>query len=68
MKTMAKIRTSVYEDHGYEDREHYLESVAEDHGVSLDAVWALANLLGPGEDFDGMVTLVQDLADQEDFN
>lgn len=51
---------SVYQEHGYEDREDYLRNMAEDHGVDLHTVLMLADLLGPSEDFDGLVTALQD--------
>ena len=44
-----------YRAHGYNDREDYLSCLAEDHGVSLASVEALADVLGPEEDFDGLV-------------
>lgn len=52
---------SVYTDEGYKDRNDYLNCLAEDNGVSPAAVFALADMLGPTEDFDGLVTSVEDL-------
>lgn len=49
---------SVYTDNGYANRREYLKSLAEDYG---DAVYILAELLGPDEDFDGLVTDLEDL-------
>ena len=49
---------SVYTDHGYSSRREYLKSLAEDYG---DAVYILAELLGPEEHFDGLVTDLEDL-------
>lgn len=51
---------TVYQQHGYKDRDDYLRCMAEDHGASLATVRALADLLGPSEDFDGLVTLLED--------
>lgn len=51
---------NVYTAHGYEDRKDYLESLAEDRGVPFETVWELAQLLGPSEDFDGLVTSLDD--------
>jgi hypothetical protein len=53
---------SVYTDKGYESRMDYLTSLAEDQGVAVDLVLALADLLGPMEDFDGLVTAVEDMS------
>ncbi len=51
---------SIYTEQGYDNRTHYLECLAEDYGVELDTVRALANLLGSSEDFDGLVTSLED--------
>ena len=56
---------SVYTDNGYENRREYLVSLAEDYGVPIDRVLVLAALLGPNEDFDGLVNAVEDMADGE---
>ncbi len=50
----------VYRENGYDDREDYLRSLADDYGVPLDAVQALADILGPDEDFDGLVSNLED--------
>lgn len=51
----------VYQEHGYRNRLHYLECLIDDHGVDHETVWALADLLGPDEDFDGLISALQDL-------
>jgi hypothetical protein len=56
---------SIYTDNGYKDRIDYLKSLAEDYGVSLDKVFAVAAVLGPNEDFDGLVVAIQDESDRE---
>ena len=50
----------VYEQNGYTDRREYLEALAAEYEVPLETVLSLADLLGPGEDFDGLVTGLQD--------
>jgi hypothetical protein len=45
------------------DREKYLLSVAEDYGVPESVVFVLAELYGPGEDYDGLLAGVQDWFD-----
>jgi len=52
-----------YTDHGHENRHAYLVSLADDLGVDLEAVFMLADLLGPSEDFDGLVTSLEDYAE-----
>lgn len=54
---------SVYNEFGYESRKDYLKSLADDYGVQFQDVLALAQLYGASEDFDGLVTALEDLAD-----
>lgn len=60
---------SVYTDNGYRNRADYLKSLADDYGVPLTTVKDLASILGPEEDFDGLVTEIEDIADEyDDYN
>lgn len=45
---------------GYDSRRDYLEHLAEDFGVPQSVVFAYASMLGENEDFDGLVTAVDD--------
>lgn len=49
---------SIYRENGYENRRDYLESLCEEY--PRDAVYAAADMLGPNEDFDGLVTMLED--------
>lgn len=49
-----------YHENGYENREEYLASLAEDHSLPLETVRMVADLLGPNEDFDGLVIALED--------
>jgi hypothetical protein len=51
---------TIYQEHGYETRLEYLEGLADELGVDPEAVFALADMLGAGEDFDGLVTSLED--------
>ena len=51
-----------YLEYGAETRAEYLEMLAEDYDVDLDIVHAMADVLGPMEDFDGLVTSLEDIA------
>jgi len=53
----------VYAEHGYKSREHYLDTLAEDLGLDVDVVYMTADLYGLSEDFDGLVTTLQDYAE-----
>ena len=54
---------SIYTDQGYESRRDYLDSLSEDLGIDRATVYALAGMLGPSEDFDGLVTALEDHAE-----
>lgn len=54
---------SVYEEMGYRSRKHYLKCLAVDFDVDLTTVIMLANMLGVEEDFDGLVTMLEDIGD-----
>ena len=57
---------SIYTDEGYTSRRDYLENLADDYGVNRDTVFALAAMLGSSEDFDGLVTAVEDIAEEQE--
>ena len=55
----------IYKDNGYVNREDYLFCLANDLDLDLkNTVRPLADLLGPDEDFDGLVTLLKDMVDE----
>ena len=45
------------------DRDDCLRSLADDYGVPEEAVQALADILEPDEDFDSLVSNLEDAAD-----
>lgn len=53
---------SIYQEQGFEDRRDYLQSLAEDFGLSYEDVVLVADTLGENEDFDGLVVGLEDLA------
>ena len=57
---------SIYTDEGYTSRRDYLENLADDMGVDRETVFALAAMLGSSEDFDGLVTAVEDIAAEQE--
>ena len=50
----------IYQERGFKNRREYLEDLAEREGADLQAVLLLADLFGPTEDFDGLVSSVHD--------
>lgn len=55
----------IYQEYGYENREDYLLCLADDYDLSTWTVKTLAELLGPEEDFDGLVNACEDQANLE---
>ena len=45
------------------NRKEYLESLAEDYGLDYGTVALLAGTMGESEDFDGLVTMLEDYED-----
>lgn len=58
---------SVYTDNGYKNRKDYLDSLAEDYCMDKHSVYVLADVLGPTEDFDGLVSSLEDFFDAEEY-
>jgi hypothetical protein len=56
---MSKER-NIYQERGYKNREAYLRELAAENGADVQAVFALADMLGPSEDFDGLVSSIED--------
>jgi hypothetical protein len=50
---------NIYQQNGYDSRQDYLDSLAED-SFDPNKVYLLADLLGPSEDFDALVTMLED--------
>ena len=55
---------NIYTENGFKGRLDYLRSVSEDFGVDMDMVKAAASVLGPNEDFDGLITTIEDYANE----
>lgn len=54
---------NIYQQNGYENRKDYLKSLANEFGMDFGQVYELASILGSSEDFDGLVTSLEDFAD-----
>jgi hypothetical protein len=50
---------SIYTEHGYYSRADYLQDLAAETGAPLYVVHTIADLLGPNEDFDGLVSALE---------
>lgn len=51
---------NVYQENGYESRKHYLQCLAEDYDIDYKDVVMLATTLGESEDFDGLISALED--------
>lgn len=52
-----------YQKLGYADRQHYLKTLAREYGVTQKEVFLMADLMGENEDFDGLVSMLEDSMD-----
>lgn len=55
---------SIYTDNGFKDREDYLDSLREEYGGLVDV---LIGILPESEDFDGLVTELEDTMDSGEY-
>ena len=51
---------NIYQENGYADRDDYLTCLSEDYGLPIEDVYSLAEMLGEHEDFDGLVSALED--------
>lgn len=54
------MKPNPYKEAGFESRREYLESLTEEYPAEI--VYGLADLFGPSEDFDGLITALEDHA------
>ena len=56
---------SIYTDNGYANRKEYLNELREEYG---ELVSILTSVLPPSEDFDGLITALEDAMDSGDYD
>ena len=56
----AADHRAAYLAAGFASRREYLVNLAEEYGVEPSTVFCMAHALGPSEDFDGLVTALED--------
>jgi hypothetical protein len=61
--TDASTKDNPYKAHGFDTRKEYLEDLANEYDIPEYMVFAVADLLGPNEDFDGLINELEDLPD-----
>lgn len=52
---------SIYKENGFDSRKEYLIDLADSYGLDQSIVFALADMLGVNEDFDGLVNALEDI-------
>ena len=58
---------SIYTEQGFQSRKDYLVNLANDFGLPVNTVFMAASMLGPNEDFDGLISTLEDIdPDDED--
>lgn len=57
--TQENIYT-IYTNNGFKNRDDYLKSLCEDYPSEM--VYSLSDILGESEDFDGLVTSLEDFS------
>lgn len=55
------MENNIYQENGFENRQAYLESLSENYGLDQETIFCLADLLGPAEDFDGLIVSLEDV-------
>jgi hypothetical protein len=58
---------SIYKQHGFDTRKAYLIDLGDSYGIDPSIVFALADMLGSNEDFDGLVNALEDYQFSSDF-
>lgn len=64
LRNNCNLAMSIYTDNGYANREDYLNELREEYG---DLVDILTEILPESEDFDGLVTSLEDASDCGDY-
>ena len=50
----------TYKENGFNTRDEYLCDLADNYGISTFEVRAIADVLGENEDFDGLISTLED--------
>ena len=57
----TELKMSIYTENGYKNRKDYLNNLADDMGIDRETVYQIASILGSSEDFDGLITSLEDM-------
>ena len=53
-------KNNIYIDYGYKNRHDYFISLSERFDIDISGVYAIADIMGKNEDFDGLVSSLDD--------
>lgn len=53
---------TIYQKHNCADREAYLKLLSKSYQIDIESVRNIANILGPNEDFDGLISELENIA------
>lgn len=53
---------SIYSDEGHKSRRDHLKGLAEEFNLNIEEVFIAADMLGPDEDFDGLISTLEDMS------
>ena len=53
-------KKDIYKDNGYSDRDDYFVNLSLQFNIDLSSVYALSEVMGANEDFDGLVSSLDD--------
>ena len=53
-------KNNIYINHGYKNRHDYFISLSERFDIDISGVYAIADIMGKNEDFDGLVSSLDD--------
>jgi len=54
------MNDNIYEENGYENRLDYLTMLSEEYNIPMEVIISISDVLGPDEDFDGLVSSLQE--------
>lgn len=60
MENVIKNDSNIYIRNGFKNRKDYLTNLAMDFDIPLKIVLSMASILGENEDFDGLVSSLED--------
>jgi len=56
---------TIYQEKGFSTRKDYLESLVDKYLITHITVFTLAEMLGPEEDFDGLINILKEVEGED---